>query len=184
MVLLEQFHGTPGTIGLSCLATHYPQVIARRVSGGTVEAAVIVSIAVGIWVGAAYVRNKVAWDSARTAKGRLDAAKKRRWSSGVGMLWPVGGLIVLGALAVASGDQTALTPDGGISSAFFTLTTSALLLGGWLFFRYTETSRIWKGIAEQKTALGTARKKRWATLGPAALAIVVLLGVLVALTTA
>jgi len=53
-------------------------------------AAVIVSVALGIWVGAAYIRNKVAWDSARTAKGRLDAAKKRRWSSALGMLWPIG----------------------------------------------------------------------------------------------
>jgi hypothetical protein len=147
-------------------------------------AAVIVSVAVGIWVGAAYLRNKVAWDSARSAKGRLDAAKKRRWSSAQGMLWPIGGFIVLGALAVASGDQMALTPDDGTSSAFFTLTISALLLGGWLVFRYADTARTRKGMAESKAALGDARKKRWATLWPALIAVVVLFGVVVALMTA
>lgn len=146
------------------------------------EAAVIVSVAVGIWVGAAYMRNKVAWGSARTAKGRFDAAKKRRWASVLGILWPIGGIIVLGA--VASGDQTGLAADGGVSSAFFTLTISALLLGSWLLFRYTDAARNWKGIAESRTALRSARKQRWATLWPAVLAIVVLLGVLVALASA
>jgi hypothetical protein len=146
-------------------------------------AAVLASVAVGIWVGAAYVRNKGAWDSARSAKGRLDAAKKKRWSGALGMLWPIGGLIVLGALAIASPDQPALTRDGGISSAFFTLTISALLLGGWLLFRYVDTARSWKGIAELKSGLSDARKKRWATLWPAVLALVVLFGVLAALVT-
>jgi len=147
-------------------------------------AAVIVSVALGIWVGAAYIRNKVAWDSARTAKGRLDAAKKRRWSSALGMLWPIGGFIVLGALALPSGDHVALTSDGAISSAFFTLSISALLLGGWLVFRYADTARTWKGMGESKAALGAARKKRWAALWPAVLAVVVLFGVVVALVTA
>jgi heme/copper-type cytochrome/quinol oxidase subunit 2 len=147
-------------------------------------AAVIVSIAVGIWVAAAYMKNKFAWDSARTAKGRLAAAQKKRWSGALGLLWPIGGIIVLGALAFASPDQSALTPDGGISSAFFTLTISALLLGGWFIFRYADTSRTWKGIAELKSGLSDARKKRWATLWPAVLAVVVLLGVVVALVSA
>jgi hypothetical protein len=147
-------------------------------------AAVLVSVAAGIWVGAAYIKNKLAWDSARTAKGRLAAAQKRRWSGALGLLLPIGGFIVLGALAFASHDQSALTPDGGISSAFFTLTISALLLGGWLLFRYVDTARTWKGIAELKSGLSDARKKRWATLWPAVLAVVVLLGVVVALVGA
>jgi hypothetical protein len=147
-------------------------------------AAVIVSVALGIWVGAAYIRNKVAWDSARTAKGRLDAAKKRRWSSALGMLWPIGGFIVLGALALPSHDQVALTSDGAISSAFFTLSISALLLVGWLVFRYADTARIWKRIAELKVAFKGAKKERWAALWPAVLAVVVLFGVVVALVTA
>lgn len=144
-------------------------------------AVVIISVAVGIWFGAAYARNQGAWGSARSAKGRLNAAKKKRRSGALGALWPIGGFIVLGALAVASGDQLALTPDGGISSAFFALTISALLLGGWFVFRYADSARAWKGVAEAKTALGEARKKRWATLWPALIAVVVLFGVLVAL---
>jgi hypothetical protein len=39
-------------------------------------------------------------------------------------------------------------------------------------------------MAESKAALGDARKKRWATLWPALIAVVVLFGVLVALMSA
>jgi hypothetical protein len=77
-----------------------------------------------------------------------------------------------------------MTSDGAISSAFFTLSISALLLGGWLVFRYADTARTWKGMGESKAALGAARKKRWAALWPAVLAVVVLFGVVVALVTA
>jgi hypothetical protein len=132
-------------------------------------AAVIISVAVGIWVGGLYIRNKVAWDSARSAKGRLDAAKSRRWATAGRMLWPVGLLTVLGLA----------TPH----LAFYTLTIAALLLVGWLVFRYADAARTWKGTAESKTALSDARKKRWATLWPAVFAVTVLVGLVAIIIT-
>jgi hypothetical protein len=146
-------------------------------------AAVIISVAVGIWVGGAYIRNKVAWDSARSAKGRLDAAKRRRWATAGRMLWPVGLLTVLGLAIAASPDQITVTPDGGISSAFYTLTIAALLLVGWLVFRYADAARTWKGTAESKSTLSDARKKRWATLWPAIFAVTVLVGLVAIVIT-
>ena len=147
-------------------------------------AAVIVSVALGTWVGMAWVRNKVAWDTARRSKGRLDDAKKRRWTTALGMLWPIGFLIVLGIAIAGSHDQMAMTPDGGTSSSLYTLTIVALLLGGWLVFKYADTARIWKGIAELKTALREARKKRWATVWPTVFAVAVLLGLVAVVITA
>jgi hypothetical protein len=146
-------------------------------------AAVLVSVAVGIWVGASLIRNKVAWDSARRAKGSLDAAKKGRQASVLRLLWPIAAFVVLGVAIAGSPDQ--FTSEGGMSaSAVCTLVIVAVLLGGWLFFRYAETSRIWKGISESKAGLSNARRRRWATLWPAVLAVVVLFGVVVALMTA
>jgi hypothetical protein len=147
-------------------------------------AAVIISVAFGIWVGAAYIKNKGAWDSARKAKGRLDEAKSRRRATAGRMLWPIGWLTVLGVAISASPDQITVTPDGGISSGLYTLTIAALLLVGWLVFRYADTARIWKRIAELKVAFKGAKKERWAALWPAVLAVVVLFGVVVALVTA
>jgi hypothetical protein len=146
-------------------------------------AAVIVSVALGIWVGAVYMKNKGAWDSARKAKGRLDEAKSRRRATAGRMLWPIGWLTVLGVAIAASPDQITVTPDGGISSGLYTLTIAALLLGSWFVFRYADTARIWKGIAELKVAFKGAKKVRWATLWPAVLAVTVLLGLVAIVIT-
>jgi hypothetical protein len=76
-----------------------------------------------------------------------------------------------------------VTPDGGISSAFYTLTIAALLLVGWLVFRYADAARTWKGTAESKSTLSDARKKRWATLWPAIFAVTVLVGLVAIVIT-
>jgi H+/Cl- antiporter ClcA len=147
-------------------------------------AAVIVSIAVGIWVGASYIRNKAAWGAARDRKRRLDEAKKKRWATASGLLWPIGLVIVLGLAIAGSHDQMAVTPEGAVSSSLYAVTIASLLLVGWLLFKYVDTARAWKGVGELKAALQKDRKRRWATLGPVVIAVAVLLGLLVVMAGA
>jgi hypothetical protein len=147
-------------------------------------AAVIVSIAVGIWVGASYMRNKLAWGAARDRKRRLDEAKKNRWATAARLLWPLGFVVVLGLGIAGSHDRIAVTAEGAASSSLYAVTIASLLLGSWLVFKYADTARAWKGVGELKAALQKDRKRRWATLGPVVLAVVVLIGVVVALMTA
>lgn len=146
-------------------------------------AAVIVSVAVGIWVGAAYMRNKGAWATARDRKRRLDEAKKKRWATASGLLWPTGFVIVLGLAIAGSHDQMAVTAEGAVSSLLYAVTIASLLLGSWLVFKYADTARAWKGVGELKAALQKDRKRRWATLGPAVVAVAVLLGLVAIVIT-